>query len=295
MPILKRILVATDLSEAAHFAVMRAGQLARQWNSALYLVHARPDWNLFSRWGSANQDAYEDINQRANDKMRELLAELATKFSVHARCDSRMGKASSVVDAVASDWEPHLIVLGANGEHDSFRPQSFLGGTALKLLSQINLPLLFVRAAPENPYATSLVAVDIADDLSRRAIDWASSLVPGGDCHLVHVYGAPYIERMRFGANPDAVLQTRMQQASDAAQTMSQDLLSGTQATAQMHAHVVNGEPVAAILSEVTARGPQLVVVGRRKSHGRLGTQDVMGGTGFRIAYHTPTDALVVS
>jgi len=50
MPILKRILVATDLSAAGHRAVMRAGQLARQWETGLFLVHARPDWNLFARW-----------------------------------------------------------------------------------------------------------------------------------------------------------------------------------------------------------------------------------------------------
>ena len=49
MPILKRILVATDLSTAGKHAVMRAGQLARQWEAGLFLVHARPDWNLFAR------------------------------------------------------------------------------------------------------------------------------------------------------------------------------------------------------------------------------------------------------
>ncbi len=295
MPTLKRILVATDLSAAAHSAVMRAGQLAQQWEAALYLVHARPDWNLFSRWSSATQDAYEDISQGADATLRQLLAELATRFSVHARCDSRMGKASSVIGAVALDWEPHLLLLGANGEHDSFRPQPFLGGTALKLLSQIELPLLFVRAAPEKSYATSLVAVDIPDDLSRRAIDWASGLVPGGDCHLVHAYGVPYVERMRFGANPDAVLQSRMQQARKAAQTMSQDLLGAAQGAAKMHAHIVSGEPVATLLSEVTAREPQLVVVGRRKSLGPLGMHGTMGGIGFRIAYHTPIDVLIIS
>ena len=61
MPVLKRMLVATDLSAAGERAVMRAGQLARQWEANLFLTHVRPEWNLFSRWRLASQDSYQDV------------------------------------------------------------------------------------------------------------------------------------------------------------------------------------------------------------------------------------------
>lgn len=67
MPVLKRILVATDLSAAGQRAVMRAGQLARQWEANLFLVHARPDWNLFSRWRPASQESYQEVATSADE------------------------------------------------------------------------------------------------------------------------------------------------------------------------------------------------------------------------------------
>ncbi len=295
MPILKRILVATDLSATAHSAVMRAGQLARQWEANLFLVHARPDWNLFARWAPASQDSFRDIAQSADDPLRDLLAELERKFGVHARCDSRMGKASSVIAAAAAECTPHLVVIGARGEHDTGGREPFLGGTALKLLSRIELPMLVVRGSSENAYTTSLVAVGIPSALSRRAVLWASGLVQDGDCHVVHAYGVPYVERMRLRGIAEAVVDARMRQAREAAELTPPDVIGAAEGSARMHVHAVNGEPVAAVLAEVASHTPQLVVVGKRESQSSSAGDGIMGGVGFRIAYHTPTDVLILS
>jgi len=295
MPILKRILVATDLSAAAHSAVMRAGQLARQWEAHLFLVHARPDWNLFARWAPASQDSFRDIAQSADDPLRDLLAELERKFGVHARCDSRLGKASSVIAAVAAECQPHLLVIGARGEHDTCGPEPFLGGTALKLLSRIDLPLLIVRGSSETAYTTSLVAVGIPSALSRRAVLWASGLVQGGDCHLVHAYGVPYVERMRLRGTAEALVSARLRQAQEAAELIPPEVIGAAEGSARMHVHAVSGEPVAVVLAEINTHAPQLVVVGKRESQSSSADDGIMGGVGFRIAYHTPTDVLVLS
>jgi nucleotide-binding universal stress UspA family protein len=295
MPILKRILVATDLSATAHAAVMRAGQLARQWEANLFLVHARPDWNLFARWAPASQDSYRDISQSAETPLRDLLAELERKFGVHARCDSRMGKASSVIATAAAEWQPHLVVIGARGEHDACGPEPFLGGTALKLLSRIELPMLVVRGSSEDAYTTSLVAVGIPSALSRRAVLWASGLVKGGDCHLVHAYGVPYVERMRLRGIADAVVDARMRQAREAAELTPPDIIGAAEGSARMHVHAVNGEPVAAVLAEVRRYAPQLVVIGKCESPALAARGSIMGGVGFLIAYHAPTDVLILS
>ncbi len=274
---------------------MRAGQLARQWEANLFLVHARPDWNLFARWPPASQDSYRDVAQSADDPLRDLLAELEGKFGVHARCDSRMGKASNVITAAAAECMPHLVVIGARGEHDTCGPEPFLGGTALKLLSHIDLPLLVVRGSGETAYTTSLVAVGIPSALSRRAVLWASGLVRDGDCHLVHAYGVPYVERMRLRGISQAVVDARMRQAREAAESTPPDIVGAAEGSARMHVHAVNGEPVATVLAEVTRHAPQLVVVGKRESQASVADYGSMGGVGFRIAYHTPTDVLILS
>jgi len=100
MPILKRILVATDLSATAHRAVMRAGQLASQWGADLFLVRARPNWNLFARGRGTSSEGHRDIAQSADSPLRAVLADLESNFGVHARCESRLGRTSNIIAAL---------------------------------------------------------------------------------------------------------------------------------------------------------------------------------------------------
>src|SRR3569833_2144778 len=47
-----RILAATDFSAAGEAALSRAGQIAAEQGAELRIIHATPDWNLFSNRAS---------------------------------------------------------------------------------------------------------------------------------------------------------------------------------------------------------------------------------------------------
>jgi nucleotide-binding universal stress UspA family protein len=295
MPVLKRILVATDLSPAAERAVMRAGQLARQWEANLFLAHARPDWNLFSRWRTASQDGYQDVSHSSEMPLRRLLAQLESGFGVHSRCDSRLGKASQVIAALVAELEPHLLIIGARGEHEACGPGPCLGGTAMKVLARVETPMLLVRRESVGHYASSMVAVDAPGALSRRAVLWGSGLVGDGDCHVVHAYDVPYVERMRLQEIDEAVIERRMRQAEESAAVSLQDLMGAAEGHARVQTRAVPGEPVRAVLAELARIPTDLLVIGKREPPGPHAPHGVMGGVGFRIAYHAPTDVLVLS
>lgn len=295
MPVLKRILVATDFSAAGQRAVMRAGQLARQCEANLFLVHARPDWNLFSRWRPALQDSYQDVAHSSETPLRLALAELESRFGVHARCDSRLGKASHVIAALVAELEPHLLVIGARGEHEACGPGPCLGGTAMKLLAHVGTPILLVRRDPGARYASVMVAVDAPSTLSRRAVLWGSGLVGDGDCHVVNACDVPYVERMRLQEVDETVIQRRMMQSEEAATATLRDLLGAAEGEARLHTRVVRGEPVSAVLAEIGRIPTDLLVIGKREPPASHGQGGAMGGIGFRIAYHAPTDVLVLS
>ncbi len=295
MPVLKRILVATDLSAAGRRAVIRAGQLAHQWEANLFLTHVRPDWNLFSRWRPALQDGYQDVAHSSETPLRLALAELESRFGVHTRCDSRLGKASHVIAALVAELEPHLLVIGARGEHEACAPGLCLGGTAMKLLARVETPILLVRRDSDTRYACAVVAVDAPGALSRRAVLWGSGLVGDGDCHVVHAYDVPYVERMRLQEIDESVIQRRMRQSEEAATVTVQGLLGAAEGHAKLHTHVVYGEPVCAVLAEVGRVPADLLVIGKREPPGPHTQHGAMGGVGFRIAYHAPADVLVLS
>jgi nucleotide-binding universal stress UspA family protein len=295
MPVLKRILVATDLSAASEHAVMRAAQLARQWEARLFLVHARPDWNLFSRWRPAAQESYEEVAKSADEPLRKTLAAIASGFGVHAQCHSRLGKASNVIAAMVAELEPHLLVIGARGEHGTCGPNPCLGGTALKLLTRIEAPLLLVREAADAPYASALVAIDMPGPLSRRAVLWGSGLVADGDCHLVNAFEVPYLERMYLQGIDAAILERRRREAEEAANKTVREVSGAAEGNARLHLEAIPGEPVSTILRRIERLAPHLVVVGKRELEAPHVQSGPMGGVGFRIAYHTPTDVLVLS
>lgn len=294
MPVLKRILVATDLSAAGRRAVLRAGQLARQWEANLFLAHVRPDWNLFSRWRPASQDSYQDVARGCESSLRQTLAELDSRFGIHARCESRLGKASQVIAALLAELEPHLLVIGARGEHEGCAPGPSLGGTAMKLLARIETPILLVRRDSADRYASAVVAVDMPGALSRRAVLWGSGLVGDGECTLLHAYDVPYLERMRLQEIDEAVIQRRRQQSEDAAKAVVRDLLGAAEGHAALHARAVCGEPVSVVLAEIGGTPADLLVIGKRESSGPRAQPAAMGGVGFRLAYHAPTDVLVL-
>jgi nucleotide-binding universal stress UspA family protein len=294
MPILKRILVATDLSAAAHRAVMRAGQLARQWGADLFLVRARRDWNLFARGRVTSRDLDQDS---ADSPLRAVLADLEANFGVHAQCGSRHGRTSNVIAAMVAEHDPHLVVIGVRGEHDSGEIGPCLGGTALELLTRFEQPLLLVREATAAAYTTSLVALDSASSLSQRAVLWGTGLVQGGDCHVLHAYDMPYVEHLQPCAVTNAVIegQRQMRQAYEEAITSVQKALCAAEGAVRVHRHAVRGEPVATMLAEITLHAPQLVVIGKCHTQAPHVEQSMMNRVGFRIAYHAPVDVLMIS
>jgi nucleotide-binding universal stress UspA family protein len=216
---------------------------------------------------------------------------------VHARCDSRLGRTSNIVAALVAEHDPHLVVIGVRGEHDTGEIGPCLGGTALELLTRVEQPLLLVRAATTAAYTTSLVALDTASALSQRTVLWGTGLVQGGDCHVLHAYNTPYFERLRPSGVTKALIegQRHMRRAYQEAITNVQEALCAAEGAVRVHRHAVRGEPVATMLAEITLHAPQLVVIGKRDPQAPHVQQGMMHGVGFRIACHSPVDVLMIS
>ena len=163
MAFLGRILVATDYSVSGRSAVARAAQLAKQSHAELHIVHSAPDWNLFSR-SPMRQQYYESVTRHSEIALHNELDWIHNAFGVSARCDLQLGGASQTILRVISEFEPHLLVLGARGEHAPPVAPASLGGTALKLIARTSLPLLLVRDSDTSAYQKSIVAAGNAPD-----------------------------------------------------------------------------------------------------------------------------------
>jgi len=294
MKLLHRILVATDFSTAARLAVSRAGQLASQHAAELHIVHATPDWNLFSRWTAARKEHYDLISLHAQQALRAEVERVLQTYGVHARGELQLGRASEVILRARAAYEPDLIVVGARGEHKPPVAPAALGGTTLKLMLSAVCPLLLVRNEHTDPYRTSLAAIHATSELSRQLARWATALVPEGECHIVHAYDTPYLERIHACGVSRAESDLCVAAAEQAARKSLDQLVASIEPGARVQVHLVRGNPLGVLVTETARYNPQLVVIGRHEGPGGPGMHDNLGDRGLRMAYHTPVDVLVV-
>jgi len=294
MSIISRILAATDFSATGHAVLARAGQLAAQYGAEFRVVHATPDWTLFSNRSAMQQRHYDDITRNAEILLKAEVSWLLAKFAVHASGEIQRGKASQTIVRAVDAYHPTLLVIGTRGEHAPAVAPAALGGTTMKLLTQVKVPLLLVRDAVTTPYSTCLAAIGNSTEQARRIVHWASSLVKGGDCHLVRAYEVPYLERLRLcGLSADAMTECS-QDAELAARYAADPPWSDEDGGARIHMHLVRGTPVPTVLTEVTRYSPQFVAVGQHEGTQLEPEHPLIGCVGMSLAYHCPVDVLIV-
>jgi universal stress protein E len=295
MSLLRRILVATDFSPAGHAAVARAGQLALQYNCQLMVFHATPDWTLFSQRACAHQQHYADISANAEELMRGEVGWLGREYALTTvRGEVQRDRATLAITRAIETFQPDLLVIGAGGENPVPDGAPVLGGTALKLISRVNVPLLLVRQSTPGAYQSTLAAVAGELSAALRLTQWASSLAGTGPCHIVRVYDAPYLDRMRLcGLHETEIEASAAEQRGLALQDCAA-LERSVQPGKCLVVHIVRGAPVPTVLRQVTEYAPQLVVIGQHQHHSDEHAGAWAAGLGTRIAYHCPKDVLLV-
>jgi nucleotide-binding universal stress UspA family protein len=147
---MRRLLVATDLSERTRMAERRAALIAKRKGWAIDLVHA-----VDSDQPPAVVHAHREA---ATSMLAEACAWLALE-SGHA-CQPRiaLGDPSEALAAAARPEETAAIVLGPHRRR--LIRDIFLGTTGERVIRAARVPVLSVHAAPEGPYRRMLLALD---------------------------------------------------------------------------------------------------------------------------------------
>jgi len=289
---LHRILVATDFSESGHAAVARAGQLASQYHCQLTVFHATPDWTLFSQRAMAHQAQYSDITRNADELMRCEVSWLGQEYGLTTvRGEIYRDRATLAITRAIESFQPNVLVIGAGGDLEG---QAVLGGTALKLISRVSVPLLLVRISPPVPYTATLAAIGGEVSTARQLTQWASMLAGSGPCHVVRAYEAPYADRMRLCRYADSEIVESAEEQRGIAQQDCAALEHTMEPGTDLVVHIIRGATVPTVLGQVKLCAPQLVVIGQHAHHADEHPGAWAAGLGTRIAYHCPTDVLLV-
>ena len=142
-----RILLATDGSEEAELAALRAVELAETTDSELHVVHVGvlPTF-LESYPGTLGYSGklYEQIQEESRERLRELSWRVKVAGGTVAGSHLRMGAVDLEVVALAKELGVGLIVMGCRG-HRGIR-RAIEGSISDGVIRHAPCPVLVVRS-----------------------------------------------------------------------------------------------------------------------------------------------------
>ena len=155
-----RILLATDGSEEAELATIRAVDLAQSTDSELHVVHVGVVPPLPVSYpgtvGYAHK-LYEQIEEESRKLLRELSWRVKAAGGTVARTHLRIGEVDLEIVALAKEIGAGLIVMGCRG-HQGIR-RAIEGSISDAVIRQAPCPVLVVRSheSVEDPERATLL------------------------------------------------------------------------------------------------------------------------------------------
>jgi nucleotide-binding universal stress UspA family protein len=147
-----RILLATDGSEEAELAALRAVELADATDSELHVVHVGvvPSF-LVSYPGTLGYEGklYEQVQVQSRELLRKQSWRVKAAGGIVAGSHLRMGAVALEIVALAEELGADLIVMGSRGLGGVRR--ALMGSVSDSVVRHAHCPVLVVR--PENEQA----------------------------------------------------------------------------------------------------------------------------------------------
>lgn len=279
---MRKIIVASDLSERSDRAIDRAVVLARQFDLPLKIVHV-VDADLPSSLA-------DSIRNYAELHLNNCLAALPQAVHAQVTIEIILGHDYKEILRIAEDEDAEVIVLGCHRQPST--TDRFLGTVAERVIREGHRPVLVVKKAAESPYRKVLVCVDFSLQ-SHRAMRYGSDFVPDGRFYFVHAYQIPFHGFMRGKATHNQV-RTMHEERIRSVVRKEMDAF-GTSAApfhTQVERIIEEGPPVEVISRQIGRIKPDLIVAG---THGRTGVAHMMlGSVAEELLRDPPCDILVV-
>jgi nucleotide-binding universal stress UspA family protein len=152
-----RILLATDGSEEAELATLRAVELAQRTDSALHVGHVGLVPTFLASYPGTlgyNRMLYEQIEEESRELLRKLSWRVKAVGGTVAETHLRMGEVDLEIVALAKEIGAGLIVMGCRGQWGIRR--ALEGSISDGVIRRAPCPVLVVRSheraeAPERP------------------------------------------------------------------------------------------------------------------------------------------------
>jgi nucleotide-binding universal stress UspA family protein len=290
-----RVLIATDFSPSAAYAVRIVGRLPLPSGSTVRVLHAIEP---FADVATLNPIAIAAFTEAAAVQVKGELEEIAARLRAPGRNIETVHRLGRTADAIVEEAELSkidLVVLGSRGRRAI--KSALLGSVTAEVVDRAPCPILIARGP-------ALRKVILAEDGSQTAAAGARFLatVPAFsdlEVRVVTVMDAPFPSMF---AGSDAAMATYA-----AAQAYYDSLPALREATAKVArdrvdalmaaglaatSEVREGDAAAELIAAATETAADCIVIG---SHGRTGvTRLFLGSVARGVLFNAPCSVLIV-
>lgn len=282
---LTRLLVPTDFSKGAEFALDRALLLPRAGDATVHIIHVLPPHVPAKERERAARNARRALEEVVSQASKEPQGRAVTvtsellwgePFVEIIRCSRKIGA--------------ELIVLGRHGRRRV--RDMFIGTTAERVIRKGDVPVLAVNLKPARPYRRPLIATDL-EDTAPRVFGLALRLLEPAvkSIQVVHAFNVPFEGFLTptFAAREKSEYRRSFREAAQKglAKLLARYGDSGVRWKATLRA----GDPRSLILMEALRCRADLIALG---THGRPGVAHALvGSVAEWVIGQAPCDVLV--
>ncbi len=266
---MRKLLVATDLSERSDIALARAIALAQQLPAELTVLYV------------VESDLPDEVAQTLLDAADPVLRKRITALSDQGKLDPTIrierGRDWALISEMAQDGAHDVIVMGA---HRPTWRELTRGSTLDRVIRLSGVPVLIAATKGTKPYQQILAGVDFSLP-SRRAVALAASFDGDATLRLVHVYNEPL--------GGILAVQSEQERVSAIEQMLADEIGNRDQ---RQQVVIKHGEIIGALYDEARSWPADLLVLG---THGRTGVGlAILGSIAEQFVADPPCDLLVV-
>ena len=282
--VMKRLLVASDLSPRSDRAVAQAAHLAARFGARLVILHAVDDELPKSVFDAEREQAQRILDETAA-RLRQLPRDRIAIQVVG-------GLDFQAILRTAREEAADLIVLGAHRR--SILEDVLTGTTVERVIRNTTTPVLVVKQADAGDYACTLAALDLVDEASG-VLRLAHGLAGGQTLYAMHVLGDAIMLQMKVASVGAAEIDDYQRLTRQQCEALLHEIARRADVPPGDWLPVVEwGVAAPAILTAAQTFGARLGVVGTRTRDKGAIERLLFGSVAERLLLDMSCDVLAV-
>ncbi len=287
---LSNILIASDFSKHADWALQRAIDLAKSNQTKIHFFHVvTPPLN--SVVPSSETELQPNFLSKKKEIEETILKKLKANHHKHfANISVVSGRASDEIIRYADENHCELIVVGSHGSY--YINDYVLGTTSGSIIRQSHVPVLLIKKEPDFTYGRILIATDLSES-SKETVQFAFHCFPNATFQLLHIVDVYYRQFLNPNDLDEEFTDTKHPKIKNIFEKLDAFLSQCQVDKNKFKKKIVGGYYADAIIEQTNKWNADLLVFG---TQGKSGLHYLLiGSVAKRILHLSAVDMLGVS